>query len=388
MTTIPTLAELYTSILNDLQSEFTITIPVFGPALLRALALAQAAKLKLLYLFVGSVQKNIFVDTADPDQVTRWGQVQLGRGPFPATQAQYAITITGTIGTTVPAGAVWKSDDDSLNPGKLYILDVAYTTVNDPDNITVRALVAGKDSELSIGDTLTATAPIPLIGNGAEVDSEIVVPQDAENVEDYRAKTLINFRLEPQGGAPGDYRLWSLDAQGVKQAYPYAASGAPNEVNVYVEATIVDSTDGKGTPTAGILSDVEDDIELDPDTTLPIEERGRRPLTVFSVNVLAITPLDVDIEIVDYVNGDAAKEALILAQLTETCAGIRPFIAGADPISSRNDVLDVNRVISAILAAVPGSIFDSVNLSVDGSPVSTFTFDNGNIPYLNSVTYV
>ncbi len=54
---------------------------------------------------------------------------------------------------------------------------------------------------------------------------------------------------------------------------------------------------------------------------------------------------------------------------------------------TENDILDVNKIISIILAARPGSIFGVVTLSIDGVAVNTFTFEDGDIPYLNSVTY-
>jgi hypothetical protein len=56
-------------------------------------------------------------------------------------------------------------------------------------------------------------------------------------------------------------------------------------------------------------------------------------------------------------------------------------------LSDKNDILDVNRIISVILSAQPGSVFGEVILNVDGSPVSTYTFEFGEIPYLNSVSY-
>jgi hypothetical protein len=59
MITIPTLAELRTQIKSDWESNLQITIPVFGKAVLWAITLVQAAKLKLIYLAIGLTQKNI-----------------------------------------------------------------------------------------------------------------------------------------------------------------------------------------------------------------------------------------------------------------------------------------------------------------------------------------
>lgn len=392
MTTIPTISQLYADIIADLEAEMTITIPVFGKFFLRAFAGVQAAKLWLIYLVVGFVQKNIFIDTADPvsmgGTLERFGFVKLGRLPFPATAGQYDVTVTGTTGATIPAKATFKSDDTSASPGKLFVLDVAYELTAPTDTITIRALEAGLGSQLEIGNTLSATAPIANVNKTATVSAETVEPLSAEDIEDYRAKVIQAYRLEPQGGATTDYRLWAADAQGVQQVYPYAVAGDDGVINLYVEAIIADSTDGKGTPSAGLLADVEEVVELDPDTTKPINERGRRPLGVFDINYLPVTIVDVDITIADFQDLTAAKQTAILNALTEALSEIRPFIVGADILSEKNDILSGNKIVFEIQTAVSGSVFGAVTMEIDGSPETTYTFLNGEIPYLNSISYV
>jgi hypothetical protein len=390
MITIPTLSELQASIKADIEAEMGVTIPIIGKTFLWVFTLVQAAKLKLYYLAIAKVQKNIFVDTAEPEAsggtLERFGRVKLGRNPFQPTAGQYEIDVTGTVGAVIPASQTFKSNDDAKNPSKLYVLDLAYTLTSSPDTITVRALESGTGSSLDIGDDLTATSPIAGVNALATVSGEAIQPLAGETLEEYRRKTLDSFRLEAQGGAGTDYRLWASDAQGVQQTYPYAKSGAPNEIDLYVEATTLDSTDGKGTPTTAILDDVEAVIELDPDTTLNISERGRRPLGVFQVNYLPITPLDVDITI----NGLSATTAIqtqITNALTNAINAIRPFVASADILDNKNDILDNNKIISVILNAYPQAQFTSIALEVDGVSLSTFTFDFGNIPYVNSISY-
>lgn len=391
MITIPKLSELYTSILSDLEAEYGDSIPLFGKNFLRALAAVQAAKLNVQYRAIGLTQKNIWVDTADKEStggtLERFGRVKLGRDPFPAQAGQYDVTVTGEIGATISASTTFKSDDDSLNPGYLFVLDVAHTMVTTSDTINLRALTAGTESTVLVGDTLTATSPIANVDQIVTVSAETIEALDEEDIELYRSRAEESYRLEAQGGAASDYRLWSFDAQGVQQTYPYAKSGAANEVDVYVEATIADSTDGKGTPSGSILSDVEDVIEFDPDATKPLEERGRRPLGVFAVNVIAITVKEIDIDIAGFTGIDAPTETLIFDALEAQIATIRPFVAAADVLERKNDILDLNLIISTILEAKPGSIFGAVTMEVDSTPETTFTFENGDIPHLNSVTY-
>ncbi len=392
MITIPTLSTLYQGILTDLQTQYGVTIPLVGKVFLRAMAGVQAAKLKLYYLAIASLQKNIFVDTADPESLggtlERFGRVKLNRNPFPATAGQYSIRVNGTIGAVIPASTTFKSDDTSLNPGMLFILDNAFTLITGIDLITVRALTSGDASKLNINDTLTATSPIAQVNNGAVVISTVVQPLNAEDIEAYRQKVINSYQLSPQGGSAVDYRLWSQDASGVERVYPYASNGNINQIDLYVEATTASSTDGKGTPSASTLLAVQEVIEFNPNTSLPLLERGRRPLGVWQVNYFPVTIYTIQIEITNYIGLTTPIQNLITSAIVDAINDIRPFVSAADILANKNDILDVNKIIGAIIAAKPGSIFTSAIIKVNGNPLLTYTFVLGNIPYINPTTGV
>lgn len=390
MTTLPTLSELYASILSDLETQFGVSIPLVGKNFLRVMASVQAAKLKLYYLAIGLVQKNVFPDTADSESIggtlERFGRVKLGRNPFDARAGEYELIVTGSVGAFIKASTTWKSDDDSLSPGKMFVLDADFTLSATTDTIIVRALEGGTDSKLDANDTLSSTSPIALVDKTATVYAEITEPLAAETLEAYRTAILNSFRLEPQGGAATDYRLWSQDAQGVRFVYPYARSGYPCEVNLFVEANEADSTDGKGTPSAALLDEVEAVVEFNPDDTLPLLERGRRPLQVI-VNFLPITPKEVDITVTGYVGLDVDTQTILDAAIEDLIKDIRPFVAAADIVANKNDIIDVNKIIATIIGQKPSAIFTSVTMTIDAVPLLTYTFENGDIPHLNLITY-
>lgn len=385
MITIPTLNALYTQILADLEAEFNITIPLFGKNFLRALAAVQAAKLKLFYLAVGNIQKNIFCDTADPEAsggtLERFGRVKLNRNPFPAVAGQYTVAVTGTIGAVIPAQTTFKSDDTSTSPGYLFILDSAYTLTATTDYITLRALTAGEDAVLVATDTLTATAPIAGVNSAAAISAIVVAAEDAETIEEYRAEVLAAYRLEPQGGAATDYRLWASDAVGVRQTYPYAKTGESNVIDLYVEGNTAN-----GVPSAGVLAQVEAVVELDPDTSKPLNERGRRPLGVLQVNYLDVVPLSVNITINDFVGTEEQKENIDNA-IADALDAIRPFVSGADIVADRNDTLSETRLAFYIQDAEPTVSFSSVDITVNGVSQTSYQFTMGDIPYYNSLTW-
>lgn len=381
MAQIPTITQIYSAIIADLEQELNATIPAFGRSFLRAQSMVLAARLWLMYLLMAKIQKNIFVDTADPvasgGTLERFGFVKLGRYPFPATQGQYLVTVTGTAGAVIPAQTTFKSNDDSLSPSKLFVLDTEYTLTGSGDSITLRALEAGDGSKLSLGNQLTATAPIPLVESIVTVTSEVIEPQPAEDIEDYRRKALDAYRLEPQGGAPADYRLWSSEVQGIIQSYPYAADGQTSEVNLFIEA---DNTNGIPTPTD--LQNVQDAIEL------PTSERpSRKPVTV-TVNYLAVTPKFIDITIADFDSLTVAIQTSIYSTIEDELSRVRPFVGAIDILSDKNDYFDINKIIQLILTANPGSVFGAVTMTVDNIAMSSFTFSNGDIPILDDINYV
>ena len=387
MTTLPTIQELYESFVTDIETEFGVVIPDEGKSFLRALAAVEAAKLKLFYLALGNLQKNIWVDTADPVAVggtlERFGYTKLQRYPNPATEGVYLCTATGTAGAVIPALTQFKSDDDSTSAGYLFILDTAYTMTGTSDNITLRALTAGRESVLEVGDTLTSVSPIVNVNSQVVVSVITTDPVNAETIEEYRAKAIQAYQLNPQGGAPADYRLWGLDAAGTRQIYPYASSGNANEIDVFVEALPADSIGGNGTPTPTILADVEADIEADPDTGV-----GRRPLGVFAVNVQSVVVKNVTITINSGGTFTPTQEGLITQALTDAMYDIRPFIAGIDAVADRNDTLSTFGIGSVVVATVGGVVISSITMTVGGTPYTSYNFDNGEIPYLTTVTYV
>lgn len=391
MKTIPTFNQLFNSVKSDLETAYGSSVPIFGKIFLLAMSMVQAGKLKMFYYQLGSLQKNIFIDTADSEAkggtLERFGRIKLGRNPSPAQAGQYTVEVTGSVAAVIKASTTFKSNDDSLSPGKLFILDLEHVMLSTTDTITLRALDAGTGSKLEVNDLLTATQPIPSVDRSAKVTVELVTPLAAEDLEDYRRKGEDAYRLEPQGGAGTDYRLWAFDAQGVEQVYPYAKTGFSGEVIIYIEATIADSTDGKGTPSAAIITAVEDVVNFDPDTSKPLNQRGRRPTQVI-VTYLPVTVLNVDIRIYNFDGLTLAIQTAIFNALKARIDLIRPFVASADILANKDDILSVNTIISEILDVQPGAQFTTVQMDVNSVTENTHTFIAGDIPYLNSITYL
>lgn len=377
--TVPTYSELYESIKADLRNKLGITT-IVGKLVLLAFASVQAAKLKIFYHLAEKIQENIFVDTCDDETLLRYGLVKLNRLPYVAVSAQYKVSVTGTTGATIPAGTTFVSVDSSTNPGQVFILETEYILPSTVGEITLVAEIGGTDSALVLADVLQVTSPIANVDSFVTVTSQTVAPVNDETIAEYRIKVINAYRTEPQGGAKVDYQLWAVDAAGVRRVYPYVVNNSPGDIEIYVESLYDD-----GIPDAAMLSEVESVIEQDPDDSKPVEERGRKPLGIYSMDIKSIILKNVDITIT------GLTPSVQLSTLTNAVKnhlyGIRPFIDGGDDLNTRNDKLyeaDLYKIVRDLLQA--GESFTTLNMSVAGVSVDVYTFENGDIPKLNTIT--
>ena len=385
----PTLINIYASVLSDLRNRFGIST-LFGKVVLNAFALVQAAKLKLYYLQTEFIYKNIFPDLADPlsieGSLSRFGIVKLGRLPLPATAGEYTVDVTGVIGAIIPPNTTYKSLDTSTSPDKLFVLDSTFTFTSTAGQIQLRALELGAGAKLEAGDSLQVTQPIADVDSFATVDTVDTIPIEAETTEEYRQKIIAAYRQEAQGGAKTDCRIWSADAAGEREVYPYIIEAGM--IDLYIEANPADSLDGYGTPTPAIIAEVEEVVEFDPDTTKTLNERGRRPMSMFQINFKAVDVLPVDIEITTL--SDVSFLTAIEDAITAQLFNIRPYIDGADsPNESQKGLLyeaDIYWIVKGVLGSQ--ATFVSLTVEVDSTPISIYEFTVGDIPYLNTVTNV
>lgn len=391
MPRIPTIKEIREDLSNNLKDKLEISDDNLRKKL-DAFSAVISAQMKLLYLSLSDVQDNLFVDKADTFEnggtLDRFGQIYLNRTRKAATNGEYEVSVDAEAGTVLRQGLTFKSNDDSSNPGNLYILDSELTLTGSNDTITIRSLDSGTAVFLLVGDTLTITEPvIGVISQIVEVVSEVSQPLAEESVEDYRTAILESIQLEPQGGSRTDYRLWASDAQGVRKVYPYVKDGDGGTVQVYVEATLTDSTDGKGTPSTTILDNVEEVINFDPDETKPINERGRIPIQA-NLEVLSINLIPVDVTITGLSDSSTSVFDSVKSNLDSYLYNIRPYVAGADLSRNKNDILFAARLQSAVTDVLDSSnFFTNFVVQVNGVEQNSFEFTRADMPYLRNLNF-
>jgi len=390
MKNIPSIIELNEDIANDLRSKLGLTDDDLKKVV-SALPLVLSAQFKLAYLFLADIQDNSFPDKATSEvnggMLERYGRGYLNRNPFPDSIGVFKLSVTGVAGSVLRSDLTFKSNDDALNAGQVYVLDTEYTLTGTADEIEVRSIGAGVLYNLSVGNNLTITEPVIGVDKTVTVSEVVTQPTAGETEELYRKAILNAIQIEPQGGSKGDYRIWAGDAQGVRLIYPYVRDGDSGTIDIYVEATLIDSTDGKGTPGSAILNEVDAVIKFDPDVTKPTYQRSRKPAQVNLV-VSAITLIPVDVTITGLNDDSASVQTAIESSLKDFIYDVRPFIDGADLLRNKNDILYSGNVQGVVTSALlNGNFFNVLELKVDGNIVTSYEFGLGNIPYLRNLIF-
>lgn len=391
MKTVPTTVELQTKLYQDMKISFGLENDDYKDNL-GAFAGVIAAQLRPIYMYVADNRNNLYPDTADlaedGGELERLGEIYLNRQPKLATEGKYLVAISGSAGSVLPASLTFKSNENSNASDYLFILDNSYELIGANDFIELRALTAGLESLLNVGDGLTATQPVVGLDPTIEVSEILEKPISAEPIPVYRKNVNDSIQLEPQGGAKTDYRLWSSDAQGVRLVYPYVKEGEAGTVQVYVEAIKEDSTDGLGTPYQQLLDEVEEVIRFDPDDSLETDYRGRIPMGV-PLEVISISLKPVDINITGLSDSSTSMLQSIRNNIDSYLENIRPFVDGAELLRNKNDILYNYRLSGIVQDTIGnGNYFEDFEMLVDGNVVSNFTFSRSNIPYFRNLNLI
>lgn len=362
---IPSLSELYNQLINDIKFKLNLT-KALGRLFFVPLAKVYSAILKTIYIALNRVERNLYPDTSDTFNLIRAGLIRLNRKPFSAIQGQYNCEVNGMAGAVIDADQRFVTDD-----GRLYILDVAYTLPSETGEINIRALDAGPVGELSVDDILEPVSPIPDVNSEIIVLSETVAPTEGEDIEDYREDVVNSYRLQPQGGSRADFKIWSTEVPGIRDAYPYTRKGSPTMIDLYLEAVPSDSTDGLGTPPQSLLDAVLNNIEPE-----------LEPMGIAEIYYLPIIPTYVDVAVTGL--GNPAFESSIRASIEDVLFDIRPYIPGADAqVNSDKGELVYSDVYDAVRSVT--NDFDNVTVSVKGNEITKYVFEGAEIPFLNDL---
>jgi uncharacterized phage protein gp47/JayE len=238
--------------------------------LVRAIAVASHE----LHGHLAWAARQILVDTAEAEQLDRhagiWGITRRAAAP-----ARGPVTVTGTTGAVLPAGAEMRRSDDTR-----FLLD-ADVTIGGGGTGTgaVTAVVAAASGNTAAATTLSLVSPIGGIGANLVVASGgLAAGADIEADAALRARILQRIQRPPQGGAAADYVAWAQTVPGVGRAWCYPLHLGAGTVGVAF------LTSAGGIPGAPLVAQVQAAINV------------LRPVTA-DVTVFAPAPVTVDVQV-------------------------------------------------------------------------------------------
>lgn len=392
----PTTQQIASNIIGQLETAISQTIPLLPKAFSRVLSKVLAAIYVVLYKYAGFSLLQQFVSTASFEatevngQIIRplveWGRLVGAGDPLPATQAELQLAVTVlTLTGSLPGG----SQLLYAASGVVYLTTAAVALGAPTITVTARASSdqdngdgSGEIGNLEPGQVLQFASPLPNVATNATVTGSAVVGAEAESEDAYRARVLRRCQRRPQGGAYADYQAWGTEVPGIRNVFPY--TGAPGEVDVYVEA----EAGPDGIPDPSQLAEVLSFIEFDPsEAPSPTGLANRRPANA-AVNVLPIVRTGFDVEITGF---NAVDPAAVLASIEvgvdEHLRAREPYIVGLSALPRLDRVTQgaVGGVVNEI-AESNGATVASVTLRRSGVTISEYTLTRGELAKLGTVT--
>lgn len=384
---IPTVSELAAQFKANVETQINQTVPSVARAFVSVVAIAWAMLVAGIYRYAAERVQQVLALTATGADLDALG-------------AQYGVTRTVAIAAVLEA-EVSASDPGAEIPatcsflgqgnGIRYFPDSSYTPVGAVIPMTLTAEDVGASGNLDVGAFLDIAFQVSGAGTIATVTAVATTGADAETDADYRLRILSAMRSPGGGGNAADYRRWAEETPGVARAYPYAGkpyplAGTPPDRTVYVEAETSVSPDR--VPPTSLLDDVRDYITTDPTTG---EARQPLGLTDDTLYIEAVTLRNFYVDVRGLSATETAQaQADITAALSAYFSAARPYVAGIDFESERNDTfttVSVAGVVSDALRSTGGSA-EAVSFGLAPSDVqAVYTLNPGELPVFGGVTF-
>lgn len=392
-----TIEEVQQLLIRSFEHEFNTQLRILPKSFIKILCKVFAGVFIVVYKLVGWYFLQMFPETADWEEVTILGVrlrplvklgVLFGVGePLAGVQWRGIITIDVlTQGSVLYSGTQLKSSVT----GKLYIVEETKALLQTKENVSVVCTEIGTAGNLEQNDTLNFVNPYGFIKTEAVVSDVARVGLDNERESSYRNRVVNRFRLQPQGGALADYRIWASEVPGVLNVYPYNDKEQPGGVLLYVSG--ISDVYVDRVPDKGLLKKVGEACTYDPQTG----RATRKPLTAMLdpkndgsySNVKPITVAAFDVAITGVSGIVPADFAQVVKPALQNYFLDRDlYIRGLSDDNNRTNVISKNHVITVInqIAISVKAIFETAEIRKDGKVAPLYTLDNGELARLGAL---
>jgi uncharacterized phage protein gp47/JayE len=366
---LKTSKEIKDQIITDIESQIGQNTPILYKAFNRVLAGSLALTMTVLYKLGDWGYKQIFTATQGTVSLKR-KQEQYGIPSKNAQATKLQAGATGASAVTIPAGQTYRGDVNGL----VYVVDTSVELSAGVATLDLTCLTTGEAGNLLAGDTLTILSPISGVDNAITVTVITVEGEDAETIEELRARVSAREKLPPQGGSTYDYINWALEVEGVTRAFVYGhrdvAGITEGHVNIY---PLVDG-ETERIPTAPKLAEV----------LAHIDAPTRAPVQVVDLDVLAMASDEYEVTIDDLIPNNAdVKNAID--------TNIGAWLLERQPQQFSDQTEDKSKVSRALLEGVAvDSGATSLTLTVKRNtvPIETYTLLYNELAELDQVIYI
>lgn len=236
--TRPTLAQIQSRVLGDIESGLQTKTPILPKAVLRVLAKVFGAAIHSVYGYIEYASKQAFPDTSDTEHLDQWANVW-GIVRKKPSFASGLADVTGTDGTQILAGDFLVGSN-----GAEYEVTAGATIASGTAVVTVEASASGTVGNLDEGDSLTFAEPRSGLVSAATVGAGgLTGGEDTESDDDLRDRLLARIKDPPQGGTVNDFVQWTLEVPGVTRAWAYDCYSGAGTVGVtFMEGDAIPSS--------------------------------------------------------------------------------------------------------------------------------------------------
>lgn len=271
------------------------------------------------------VAEQIHEDTAEAEILARQASIW-GIARTPATKAVGSVAVTGTDGTALPAGAVWRRSD-----GQLYATTADLTLDGTSGEVALLAQAAGASGNCPAATPLTLVSPVAGVMSAAAVaeaedGSGLSAGADEESDEDLRARVIERIQNPPHGGNARDYVLWARSVAGVIGVRIYPLWTGLGSVGVFFLMRRIDGS--SPIPTVPEVAAVQAVLDLN------------RPVT--ATGVLALAPVALTTAFTLKVSPDTAAAKAAVTAAMDAYYAAEAAIGGT---------IELSRLSAAISAA-------------------------------------
>ena len=396
--------EVEALLINSFEHEFNKKLRLLPKSFIRVFCRVLAGVFIILYKQIGWYFLQLFPETADWQEVTILGQrirplVKLGAlfgigEPLAGVQWQGIIEVDVLkTGSVLYSGTQLKSSVT----GKLYVTSETKTLLLNKERVKFFCTEIGTSGNLEVNDVLNFVNPYGFVKSEAVVLEVERMGLDEELEANYRERLINRFRLQPQGGALADYRIWAADVPGVLRVYPYNDKEQPGGVLLYVSG--IPSVFNDRIPDKGLLKKVGEVCTYDPETGKAI----RKPLTAMLdpkndgsyENIKPVSVVEIEVAVTG-VTGIAPADfaELIKPALKNYFLDRDLYIRGLSDDNNRTNVISKNHVITVInqIAVTAKAVFEEVVLKKENVVFSSYVLDDGKLVKLgafsvNGVSY-